>query len=219
MTATSSAMKHIQFPHFCYSFSCSCSKFVSQKGCCVYLPRTALSFVCSWLPLCCTYWFEWTSVAPGKHQWHALLVVVLDRFHQGLFACLSFAAVRGDSHHIYLLCIAYVTWLTFPCLYELISNICGYNVCYSIIEWLAETPWFLVSKKFFGGTLRQAPYAEPARSRIYLFWYVVYCNIACDLRDNMYTPTDPMLCTCELDWGMLSNTLWPQHIQKLYRMI
>ncbi len=56
------------------------------------------------------------------------------RFHQGLFACLSFAAVRGDSHHNYLLCIAYVTSLTFPCLYELISNICGYNVCYSIIE-------------------------------------------------------------------------------------
>ncbi len=45
----------------------------------------------------------------------------------------------------------------------------------------------------------ETPYAEPARSRIYLF------NIACDLRDNLYTPTDPMLR--ELDWGMLGNAL------------
>ncbi len=59
----------------------------------------------------------------------------------------------------------------------------------------------------------ETPYAEPARLRIHLFWYLVHCNIACNLRDNMYT--DPILL--ELDWGMLYNTLWPKDIRKLYK--
>ncbi len=68
------------------------------------------------------------------------------RFHQGLFACLSFAAVRGDSHHNYLLCIAYVTSLTFSCSYELISNICGYVTVYVSLSDLRQHLGFLFQR-------------------------------------------------------------------------
>ncbi len=97
-------------------------------------------------------------------------------------------------------------WLRWHSHYALTNwstQFCGYNVCYSIVEWLADTPCFLL----WWNTATS--YAESARSRIYPFWHLVHWS---NFRGDMYTPTDPVLHV--YDWDMLSNTLWTQDIQK-----